>query len=84
MIMKTVDLPALDHSGKLSPLVIEAIASGAVAAHHPDDKGLITLTFTKAANANAFLKVVEAAEASPATQEPIEGDEAPEDTSEAE
>ncbi|MBD8734899.1 hypothetical protein [Sphingomonas sp. CFBP 13706] len=82
--MKTVDLPALDHSGNLTPLVIDAIKHGAVAAHHPDDKGLITLTFSKAANANAFLKAVEAAEDGPATPEPLEDDEAPEDTSEAE
>lgn len=55
---KTVDLPYLDHTGKLTPLIIEAMKNGATSDHHATDPDKITLSFAKAADADAFAKLV--------------------------
>ncbi|THD35702.1 MAG: hypothetical protein E7773_10165 [Sphingomonas sp.] len=56
--MKTVDLPALDNSGNLTPLVVEALSKGATSRHHPTDADRIQLCFDKVADAAAFAKLV--------------------------
>jgi hypothetical protein len=56
--MKTLTLTMLDHDD-ISHLVLEAKANGAVAENVPGDPDHFTLTFAKAAAANAFEKAVE-------------------------
>lgn len=52
---KTVILPTLDHTGKLTPLVLEALEGGATAAIDPaNPHGPLILTFAKEAQAKAF------------------------------
>lgn len=52
---KTIALPTLDRTGRLSSLVLEAVASGAVAALDPSDPhNTMTLAFSKTAEAKAF------------------------------
>lgn len=49
-----VSLPFLDHTGALSPLVIDAIDAGALSAHDPNDADRITLTFADHGEAESF------------------------------
>lgn len=56
--MKTIQLPALDHSGTLSPHVIQAMLDGATSANDPSSRDHILLTFRTAKDAQAFAKLV--------------------------
>lgn len=85
--MKTVSLPTIDHTGLLSPLVLEARANGAVAALDPaDPHSTLILCFDKDADAKAFKAKVtkvakgsdEVAEAFEALAEHAKGDPDPE------
>ena len=64
---KTVELPMLDAHG-ISPIVLEAMSKGATSANHPNDPNLITLTFSKEADAKAFKAAINAHVAS---REPV-------------
>ncbi len=56
--MKTIQLPALDHSGTLSAHVIQAMLDGATSANDPTSRDHILLTFKSAKDAAVFAKVV--------------------------
>lgn len=56
--MKTIQLPALDHSGTLSPHVLQAMLGGATSANDPTSRDHILLTFKTAKDAQAFAKLV--------------------------
>lgn len=56
--MKTIQLPALDHTGTLSPHVLQAMLDGATSANDPTSRDHILLTFKTAKDAAAFAKLV--------------------------
>ena len=55
MTTYTASVPTLDHTGRLSPLVREALANGATAALDPaDPHNKLVIAFSKASDAKAF------------------------------
>lgn len=52
--MINIELPFLDHTGKLSAPVLEALANGAVSSNHPTNPDRFIMTFDNEADADAF------------------------------
>jgi hypothetical protein len=55
-----ITVSAEDHSGELSPIVLDAMSKGAISRNHADDKSSIEIVFSKKADAHSFAKAVEA------------------------
>ena len=74
--MNTVTLPFLDHTGTLTPLVIEALADGATSDHHPTEADMILLTFPTKIAAKAFAaKIATAGDAVEVTEITVDPEE---------
>lgn len=59
--MKTVSLPFFDHDGTLTPALLPYLeAKLATADRDPADEAKIVVTFSKAKDANDFLKAISA------------------------